>query len=87
MRKAYGRTPGVNIFTKGTTTEHSSVNVRAQVTPYYANGRTSITKPFIIVEGFDPWELEGLWNSGEDSDSLAVELGFTNHEKFYDNYK
>ena len=83
MRKVYGRTPGVNVYKRGAM---AFDNVRAQVTPYYANGRTSITKPFIIVEGLDLWELKGLWNSGEDSDSLAVELGFTNHDKFYKEY-
>lgn len=88
IQKAPGKTPDVTIHNKGVTTEHSFVNVRAQVTPYYADGHTSITKPFIIVEGFDPWELKGIVNDGTGSDSLAVELGFTHHAQFYnDNYK
>lgn len=38
-------------------TTYTGTRVGAQVTTYLRNGRSRLTKPFIVVEGFDPWRL------------------------------
>ena len=43
----------------------SGSRISASASVKYAPGNTSLVKPFIIVEGFDPWELE---DSREEND-------------------
>lgn len=50
----------------------NGINVEAKVT-YYVRDGSSLRRPFIVVEGFDPWELTVL------KDGKADSLGFTNH--------
>lgn len=68
-------------------TVYNGVAVRAQMTYYSASPDGAIRKPFILVEGFDPWILEYLINDIDDSQ--PVHLGFTNHidfaKEFYNN--
>lgn len=68
-------------------TVYNGVTVRAQMTYYTSSPDGAIRKPFILVEGFDPWILEYLINDIDDS--LPVHLGFTNHvdfaKEFYNN--
>lgn len=61
-------------------TVYNGVTVRAQMTYYTSSPDGAIRKPFILVEGFDPWILEYLINDIDDS--LPVHLGFTNHVDF-----
>lgn len=68
-------------------TTYDGVTVRAQMTYYSASPDGAIRKPFILVEGFDPWILEYLINDIDES--LPVHLGFTDHigfaREFYNN--
>lgn len=52
----------------------------ALVSIYCKTGNTRITRPFIVVEGFDVWELMNEWK-----DDGSDMLGVTNHEDFYNN--
>ena len=76
--------PPVDTIIRHTT--YNGVNVSAQMSYYSTLYDGKIRKPFIVVEGFDPWILEHL--TGEFPDD-EVNLGYTNHtlfaEKFYDN--
>lgn len=56
-------------------------DIAAQISIYYAAGRTRLTKPFIIVEGFDPWQLDDLLDQGAYNDADTM-LGFTSYESF-----
>lgn len=58
--------------------------VSARVSMYYASGHTRLYKPFIVVEGFDPWQLNDLFCG---NGNLDIELGFTNHIDFYPSWK
>lgn len=60
-----------------------STRVSAQMSCYYKPGGSSITKPFIVVEGFDPWILAHI---DEVHKSDTVNLGFTTHKKGYSDY-
>lgn len=50
---------------------------KAQMTIYYKSGNTQLTKPFIVVEGFDFFNLTNTWNNEEDL------MGSRYHESFY----
>ena len=67
---------------------YNGITVKAQMSYYSTNNDGTIRKPFIVVEGFDPWELNYLF-SEIDSD-LEVNLGYTNHinfaNEFYSNF-
>lgn len=70
----------------------------AQITTFYRTGYSRLTRPFIVVEGFDPWELlHGLdslkrstTNGGEDIDfnglNYADRLGDTHYGTFYNSW-
>lgn len=49
-------------------TPYQGITTSAEVQIKYASGRTSIQKPLIVAEGFDPLEFAELIN-GEDSDN------------------
>ena len=55
------------------------INVRARISHYYKSGSTSISRPFIVAEGFDPWILKYIQG---DIPQESVHLGFTNHIDF-----
>ena len=59
-------------------------NVSARVSMYYASGHSQLCRPFILVEGFDPWQLSGFLGGNNDIDT---ELGFTEHAGFYSSWK
>lgn len=54
----------------------SGTRISASASVKYAPGNTSLVKPFIIVEGFDPWELEGR----RDEDDPYYGKGYTTLE-------
>ncbi len=61
-----------------TSMTHTGKTVEARVTAFFRSGQSRITKPFIVAEGFDPWEV---MNPGKtDADS---KLGDTNYIKFH----
>ena len=55
-------------------------DVSALVSFYYAPGHVSLEKPFIVAEGFDPWQIKSLI---EDIDLEDATLGYTHHSSFY----
>ncbi len=63
----------------------SEGDVKAQMSIYYAPGRSSLKRPFIIVEGFDPWYLGELFDQNVDYDA-EVMLGNTRYSNFKNNY-
>ena len=79
--------PPYETITKSTT--WNGITVSGQMTYYKKNG--ALKKPFIVVEGFDPWVLK-KYVKEEDDDSQAQvrdeRLGFTNCDSiacyFYD---
>lgn len=62
-------------------TTYGGKTVEAGVSIKYAPGHTSITKPFIFVEGFDPWRLKAFEDEDEEGD---IREG---HTKFEDVFK
>lgn len=67
--------------TNVTTAEtYTGTSVTAQVTTYLRSGYNVITKPFIVVEGFDPWRV----TSSLDTSSKKHELGSTYHKRFFE---
>ncbi len=54
----------------------SGSRISASASVKYAPGNTSLVKPFIIVEGFDPWELDGR----RDEDDPYYGKGYTTLE-------
>jgi len=58
-------------------------NYSAKYTCYHIPGNSSLTRPFIVVEGFDPWMLKSVFDDVPDED---FHLGFTNHAEFYDKH-
>lgn len=67
--------------TNVTTAEtYTGTSVTAQVTTYLRSGYNVITKPFIVVEGFDPWRV----TSSLDNSSKKHELGSTYHKRFFE---
>lgn len=52
--------------------------VRAQISTYLREGHSALTRPFIVVEGFDPWRL----TSSFDIFPKKYELGSTYHKRF-----
>ena len=64
-----------------TSDTYSGKSVGAQVTTYLRNGNNVMTKPFVLVEGFDPWRVI----SSLKKSSAKPELGSTNHKSFYNN--
>ena len=66
-------------------TEYNDGTVaKARMSYYCIPGNTHITKPFIVVEGFDPWIFSYMFG---DVPQENVHLGFTNHTTFYDNWE
>ena len=65
------------------TTCYFGTVVKARMTCYCIPGNTHITKPFIVVEGFDPWIFDYIMGDIPQED---VHLGYTTHEKFYYKY-
>lgn len=61
---------------------YEGVTVKGLMSCYFSNN-SSITKPFIVVEGFDPWEYLTLIGE-ENIIESGVHLGETNHLSFYD---
>lgn len=61
-----------------TSETYTGTSVTAQVTTYLRPGHNVITKPFIVVEGFDPWRV----TSSLDNTSAKNELGSTYHKRF-----
>lgn len=57
--------------------------VKGLMSCYFVNGK-SLTKPFIVVEGFDPWEYLEL-TENENVIENGVHLASTNHKDFYEN--
>lgn len=57
---------------------YNGVSTSAKVSVKYGTGHTTITKPFIFVEGFDPRCLnpneDGYWNFGRLCDDYAFEI-------------
>lgn len=54
---------------------------------YSAHGDGSIRKPFIIAEGFDPWQLKKYINNENDNkDGLNIKNGFTSYDNIVDLY-
>ena len=62
-------------------TTYNGTTVKALRYYYFKPGGTHIDKPFIVVEGFDPWIL-----SPDTKTTKGIHLGFTNHKDFHDNY-
>lgn len=60
---------------------YEGVTVKGLMSCYFSNN-SSITKPFIVVEGFDPWEYLTLVGE-ENIIESGVHLGETNHLSFY----
>ena len=69
------QTDSAYVYTSNT---YTGSRVGAQVTTYLRRGNTTITKPFIVVEGFDPWRVI----SSLDNSSAKHELGSTHHRNF-----
>ena len=63
-------------------TTYNGTYVRGQLTYFSKSSDGSIQKPFIVVEGFDPWILESIIS--EIDNEVPVHLGFTNYRKFID---
>lgn len=61
-----------------TSDTYTGTNVTAQVTTYLRSGYNVITKPFIVVEGFDPWRVTSSLNKSCEK----PELGSTYHKRF-----
>lgn len=62
---------------------YSGKTVSAQITTYYRNGYNSYSKPFIVVEGFDPWRLlEHLSELSNELNGLLPGLGEYHNGKF-----
>ena len=66
------------------TTTYNGTTVSAQMTYYSASADGSIRKPFIVVEGFDPWIIQSI--TGEIDTSLPVNPGYANHMTFAIDY-
>ena len=63
-------------------TVYNGTYVRGQLTYFCKSVDGSIQKPFIVVEGFDPWILESIIS--EIDNDAPVHLGFTNYKGFVD---
>lgn len=63
--------------------KYNGVSVEAQMSCYLISDK--LTKPFIVVEGFDPWELMEM--AGKHSIRETVNLGWTTHLEFYSDNK
>ena len=66
------------------TITYDGIELKAQAS-YYARNGHDLRKPFIVVEGFDPWRIEALIDNNINT-RVPVVLGTTNHIEFYKNY-
>jgi len=64
-------------------TAYEGQTIKAKVSYYCIPGNTTITRPFIVAEGFDPWIFNYL---DKDIPDEEVHMGFTNHIEFFDDY-
>lgn len=72
-------------YDKDSNLEGVGIEVKAQMSCYYKTGGSSITKPFIIVEGFDPWILNYLTDDIPECDMHLGSIDYTNlHQRFDD---
>lgn len=69
-----------SIYTSNTYTGN---RVGALVTTYFRDGHTSLTKPFIVIEGFDPWRV--LYSLDKD-ETKNQKLGSTNNINFHNKH-
>ena len=78
-------TPEPDIFT----TNYDNQEINAQVSYHYIPGNTSITKPFIVAEGFDPWIFQYMDKniSDEDIPDEDVHIGYNSDTTFYSYWK
>lgn len=67
------------------TTNYNGTTVSAGITVKYSPGHSSITKPFILVEGFDPWRLQSILQKNDEADANTTpETGFTTFNGAYE---
>lgn len=66
---------------------YEGVNVAAKVSYLCAPGHSSITKPLIFVEGFDPWELSPIIGDEEESNTTPDKAGFTTFKQFFSGFQ
>lgn len=66
--------------TQTLSTTWNGISVTAHVAYYLRNG--TLRKPFIVVEGFDPWELNEI--TGSTTDEQNIELGSITYKDFAD---
>lgn len=59
--------------------DSTGTKVGAHISYYFKHGSSSFTKPFIVVEGFDPWIFNYMTGKLPD----RIELGYTNYSSFY----
>ena len=69
---------GITNISFTSSTPYQGITTSAQVQICYASGRTSLQKPLIIAEGFDPVELAFLNTMSSGSDDI---LGFTKFKR------
>lgn len=74
-------------------TPYQGITTSAEVQIRYASGRTSIQKPLIVAEGFDPLELAGLINGADRDNGLGSNdlynsdySGFSDYDIIYVNW-
>lgn len=68
-----------------TSNTYTGTTVGAQVSTYYRTGNNKLTRPFVVVEGFDPWQLLEAFDKFKLFKKTNGILGSTNHINFKSN--
>ena len=72
-----------SLFTSNT---YSGNEVGAGITTLYRNGSSRLTRPFVVVEGFDPWELLQAFGYIKHPNNVKPNRGATYIETFVDEW-
>lgn len=67
-------------------TVYGGTEVTARVSLKYAPGNSVLKKPFIVVEGFDPWRLTAFVQSDDTSEAQDAWAGFTGFGGVYSGF-
>ena len=62
---------------------YNGKEILAQYSSYYIPGNSTLTRPFIVAEGLDPWMLG---RSADSVSNLGVHLGHVTHSEFNQSY-
>lgn len=65
-----------------TSNTYTGTTVGAQISTYYRTGNNKLTRPFVVVEGFDPWQLLEAFKDFTSMVTCDGILGNTNHKNF-----